>query len=380
MPIQKQKFTILRDDLTKAIDVDDSAGREVPVNMNFVEEGFLIKDTGYIPFGGTPDEEVHSPFFYKKKNGDTFFIRGKGTKLQQYSYADRLWYDISGSPTFTAGAKFGYAVYDDNLYLGNAVESMYKWTGTAFTEYASAPKGNIMEIFEDRLFIAGVLLQPLTVYYSNVGVPTTFTGSDILKPNGTDFVVGLVNYYGTLLIFKTLSITKMTFVYDSTVSLFVPKLELQSGNYGACSRKAMTWVENDIWFFTGKEVRSIGYKDQQIGILGVNNSVISDSIKETLTNILSENAENVLCFYNDRRFYLTVPLTTATNDTMFVCHTLYGNSWTKYVDRDKARAGDSVVIDGVVYTANQSSLYGIIKWTVETTDASTQNSYLITES
>lgn len=380
MPLSKNKFTILRDDLTKAIDVDDSAGRAVPVNMNFVEEGFLIKDTGFIPFGGSADESAHSPFFYKKKNGTGYFIRGKGTKLQQYSYADREWYDISNSPTFTAGAKFGYRVYDDILYFGNAVESLYKWTGTAFTAYASAPKGNILEIFEDRLFISGVLAEPLTIYYSNVGVPTTFSVADVLKPLGTDHVTSLVNYYGTLLLFKKESITKLTFVYDSTVSLFVPKLELQSGNYGACSRKATTWVENDIWFFTGNEVRSIGYKDQQIGILGVNNSVISDAIKETLRGVTTENYDNVVCFYNQRRFYLGVPLDATTNDTMFVCHTLYANSWTKYTGRDKARAGDSVIVDDIVYTSNQSSPYGIIKWTVEAEDALTQNAALTTES
>lgn len=380
MPLSKNKFTILRDDLTKAIDVDDSAGRSVPVNMNFVEEGFLIKDNGFIPFGGSADADAHSPFYFKKKNGSAYFIRGKGTKLQQYSYADRAWNDISNSPTFTAGAKFGYSVYNDVLHLGNAVESLYTWSGATFTEYASAPKGNIFELFEDRLFITGVTAEPLTIYYSNVGVPTTFTVTDLLKPLGTDYCTSLVNYYGTLLIFKKESITKLTFVYDSTVTLFVPKLELQSGNYGACSRKATTWVENDIWFFTGKEVRSIGYKDQQIGILGVNNSVISDVIKETLKNVLVENYDNVLCFYNNRRFYLGIPLVTATNDTMFVCHTLYSNSWTKYTDRDKSRAGDAVIVDNIVYTSNQSSPYGIIKWTVEAEDALTQNAYLITES
>lgn len=380
MPLKKDSFSQIEEDLTKAVDVDDSAGRSVPINMNFVEEGFLLKDTGFIPFGSTPDSEVHSIFYYKKKSGVSYLIRAKYTKLQLYSYADREWYDISNSPTFTAGAYFGYVVYNDDLYFGNAVESLYKWTGTTFTEYASAPKGNILEIYEDRLWVAGVTAEPLTVYYSNVGVPTTFTGTDVVKPLGTDYITSIVNYYGTLLIFKQKTIWKLTFVYDQVVSLFIPKLEIQSGNYGACSRKATAWVENDVWFFTGTEVRSIGYKDQQVGILGINNSVISEDIKNTLKNIDVANYSKVFTFYFNRRYHLAVPLDASTNDTMFVCHTLYGNSWTKYTGRDKARAGDAVVVDSVIYSANQSTPYGIIKWTITAEDVADQNSYLVTES
>jgi hypothetical protein len=380
MPVSKTEFTIVKDNLTKEIDVDDSVGRSVPINMNFTEEGYLTKDTGYIPHGVATSALAHSLFYYKKKNGVNYLIRALGTKLQQYSFPDRAWNDIANSPTFTADAQFGHVVYNDDLYLGNAVESLYKFTGTAFTEYSSLPKGNILEIFEDRLFISGVTAEPLSYYYSNVGVPTTFSPTDVLKPLGTDRSTGMVNYYGTMLLFKQESIWKLTFTYDQVVSLFVPKLEVQSSNYGACSKKAMTWVENDVWFFTGREVRSIGYKDQQIGILGVNNSVISDALKETLSRILTSNYSKVVVFYENRRFYLNVVEASATTGTTFVCHLLYQNNWTKYTARDKAKIGSATVIDGIIYTTNAFTPYGAIKWTVETADALTQNLYLTTES
>ena len=379
MPVQKTEFTILKDNLAKAVDVDDSQGRSVPLNMNYIEEGYLIKDTGYIPVGIATLTLDHSIFTYKKKNGTYFLIRGKATKLQVYSFFDRTWYDIVGSPTFTANAEFGYAVYNDVLHFGNAKESLYTWTGTVFTEFASAPKGNILEIFEDRLWVTGVLAEPLTAYYSNVGVTTTFSAPDLVKLPGTDFLVGLVNYYGTLLMFKTGSIWKLTFVYNQPTNVFIPKPELQSNNYGACSFKSMTWVENDVWFFTGREVRSIGYKDQQIGILGVNNSVISDAIKQTLQTITVASFPKVSCFYNDRRFYLAVPLASTENNCTFVCHLLYGNQWTKYTGRDKARFRSATVIDGIIYTTNGSSPYGVNKWTVEPADALPANYNFITE-
>lgn len=382
MPLVKKTFTILKKDLTKAVDVDDSQGRSVPTNMNYVEEGYLIKDTGYIPVGISTVTLDHSIYYFKKKNGTEYLIRGKETKLQQYSFVDRQWYDITDSPTFTAEAEFGYIVYNDKLYLCNATESLYTWDGITFTEYASAPKGNILEIFEDRLFVSGVAANPLTLYFTDAmnNTPPVFPVANVITLLGTDFINAMVNYYGTLLVFKSNSIWKVTFVFDQTFSLFLPKLEIQSNNYGACSRKAVCWVENDVWFFTGREVRSIGYKDQQIGILGVNNSVISDQIKETLKGIPVEYWDECSSFYSQRRFYLAVPLTTEKNDTVFVCHLLYGNNWTKYTGRDKARFRSATVVDETIYTTNNSVPYGVIKWTVETEDSQPLNSYLVTES
>lgn len=445
MPIEKELFLISKEDLQTEIDVDDSAGRSCPINMNFTGEGFLSKDNGFTLFGTTTAKLFHSLFYFKKKDGTTYILGATGDRLKKYNTTSSDWEDInSGTVTmtiaspavvsqtahglkagskivfsttgalptgvtagttyyvistgltadafqfsdslggsainssgtqsgvhtitrlYTENARFGYMVYDDNLYFGNAVENYTKFTGTAFTEYDTAPKGNILEIFEDRMFVSGVTAEPLSVYYSKTADPVDFTVSSsaggVLKPLGTDSVTGLENYYGQLLVFKQFSIWKVTFIYDSVVDLFVPKLELQSGNYGACSRKAVTWVENDIWFFTGREVRAIGYRDQQTGVLGVNSSVISEQIKDTLFTIPLANYSKCVVAYHNRRFYLAIPLTDATNDTVFVSHLLYKQKWTKYTGRDKAKIEDFMVIDNIIYTAVSSVNFGVIKW------------------
>lgn len=441
-PPTRKAFSQTFDDLTKAIDVDDSRGRSVPINMNFIETGYLTKDTGSSMFGNTETTLCHSEFNYKKKSGTEYRIRANGTYLEKYNTGTALWEKLTsgtvtmtiaspavvsqtahglkaGSPIsftttgalptgvvagttyyviaagltadafqfsatvggsavnttgsqsgvhtltrrYTSGAEFGFYVYDDNLYGGNAYENYFKWTGAAFTEYDTAPKGNILEVFEDRMFVAGVRAEPLTMYYSDVADPVTFGGTSIIKPLGTDSVTGMRNYYGVLMIFKAQSIWKLTFVYDQIVTLFVPKIELQSGNYGACSRKAISWVENDLWFFTGTEVRSIGFKDQQIGVLGVNRTVISEPIKETLKLIDIDNYNLITTFYFNRKFYLSIPITSQTsNDTVFVCHLLYGNNWTKYEDRAKATVNHFIEVDDIVYSNISSGDYGTLKW------------------
>ena len=381
MPLKSQQFSIIQDEIVKLLDVDGAGdGRDVPKNMNFTDIGYLTKDTGFTLFGKSEDDQCHSLFQYKKKSGTTYTIRAKGTKLQTYNTVDRTWTDIAGCPTFTEGAQFGYIVYLDLLYLGNAVESMYTFNGTTFTEYASAPKGNIFEVFEDRVFVTGVLLEPFTVYYSNVSVGTAYTVTDVVKPLGTDSATNLKNYQGTLMIFKKESIYKLTFIYDQVVSLFVPKLEVQSSTYGACSRKSVAWVENELWFFTGREVRAIGYQDNTSGAFGVNRSALSEQIKLTLKQISVDNYNQCVVAYNNRRFYLCVPIDADTNDTTFVCHLLYSKAWTKYTGRDKARIDSFLFIEGDTYTASSSPPYGVIDWQVDAADIADINNDLVTES
>ena len=377
-PPNNKNFTKVFDDLEKQVDVDDSVQRSVPTNMNFIDEGFLTKDTGFVPFGNSEEKLCHSPYNYKKKDGTNYIILGKGTKLQVYSDLDKQWSDIGNSPTFTENAEFGYSVYDDDLYLGNAVESLYKWDGITFTEYATAPKGNVLEVFDDKMFITGVIAEPLTLYYSATTDPTDWTDTaKVIKPLGTDVVKTVKNYYGFLMVFKRESIWKISFVYDQVSTSFIPKFEQQSGNYGAASRKSVVWVENDLWFYTGDELRSIGYTDQLTGVFGINKSVLSNQIKETLKTISVDNYEKIVMAYNNRRFYLGVPLNTTTVDVVFVSHLLYNKVWTKYSGRTKCKVNDFIFIDNVPYTTNAVFPYGLIKWEVTTADTEDINNNLV---
>lgn len=87
MSIIKKKFVIPLDDLQKLIDIDDSTGRSVPINMNFTDSGYLTKDQGIALFGATESNLTHSLFYYKKKDGTGYILRGKDTKLQVYNYS-----------------------------------------------------------------------------------------------------------------------------------------------------------------------------------------------------------------------------------------------------------------------------------------------------
>lgn len=268
---------------------------------------------------------------------------------------------------FTTGGLFGGIEYNDELFFGNAIDDYCKFDGTVITGYGSLPKGNIFEVFEDRIFVSGVTAEPLSVYYSDVGVPTTFTVTSVIKPLGTDKVTGLSNYYSTLMIFKLGTVWKLTFIYDQVASAFLPKLELVNKNYGCVGFRAYCWVENDIWFFTGKELRAVGFRDQQTGVLGLDPSVLSNDIKETLRIVNTSLADKVVVFYYDRKFYLVISLQ-AENDTIFVSHLLYKNAWTKIKNRKKSRVRQFEVRNNEVYFSS-SDVNRVYKWNSSYSDA-----------
>ena len=105
-------------------------------------------------------------------------------------------------------ARFGWLVYDDELYGGNAVDPFFKWDGEDFTEYPDVPRGNNFEVFEDRFCISGVIDNPGSVYPSDPGEPESHSDDAVITPLGTDTVTGMVAYFDSLLIFKQESIPK----------------------------------------------------------------------------------------------------------------------------------------------------------------------------
>lgn len=280
---------------------------------------------------------------------------------------------------FDATAKMGYAEYLDTLYFGNGVDFFATFDGTQLKFVRALPRGNIYNVYKDRIFISGTIREPLTTYYSDPAAPTTFGGSSVFQLVGTDKVTGLITYYSSLIIFKEKSVHKMTFNYDPIAVAFLPEFDVVNTNYGCSSIQGYTWVENNVWFFTGTEVRAVGFKDQQIGVLGVDNSILSNQIKETLKTITTGKEDDVVVFYANRKFHLSIAIGGATyNNSIFVCYTLYSNKWAKYVNRIKSSVSDFMVDNDIIYTASGDVTGVMYQWTANYNDNDADYEYYVT--
>jgi len=351
--------------LLDIVDIDEgvSGKKEVPVNCIYTGANEIQKDTGCELFNENGDDIITSLFSYKKQNGNEFLLRTIGTKLQYYNNGN--WTDLKEN--LTDGKMMGYKVYDDVLYMANGVDALMSWDGSGNVQvHTGKPTGNILEIFEDRLFIAGNETYPLSLYYSEPGEPLNFPTANVVKPPGTDKITGLVKYYNYLIIFKEKSTWRLQFVYEPNSQLYIPKIDVISSNYGCVSKKGYCWVENDVWFFTGKEVRRIAWLTSMFGggVVGFDPISLSNQIKDGLAKINENFADRAVAFYHQNRFYLSVPLgADEVNNTTYICHILYKNNWTKLVDRVKARMYCVTIYQDKVYFSTLTEKGKIYKWT-----------------
>lgn len=345
---------------------NDENKNEIPVNMTWQGKNELIKDTGIENFANTGTGIIKSLYNFIRQDNTSYFIRNLGTVLQKYNTVSGNFEDFKIG--LTANKMFGYTVYDNYLYFGNGVESYARYDGTTVTEYPLLPKGNILTIFEDRVFITGDPTNPFTIYYSNTSDPIVFPSANIIKVPGTDKVTGLVKYYDSLIVFKEKSVWKITYIWNGTA--WIPSIQTLSENYGCISPKAYCWVENDIWFFTGQEVRRIGYlKGEGAGTLGFDPSTLSEQIKETLKACNQSYLSDSVVFYNEKKFYLSVPYGTSVyNNLTFVCHQLYNKIWTKLKDRKKANINCLAMYNNNLYQASSEVEGRIYKWNASYND------------
>lgn len=272
------------------------------------------------------------------------------------------WYKNSAY-VFDTSALMGYVQYSDVLYLGNGVNDFATFDGTTLKFYPGKPRGNIYEAFEDRIFMSGTLRDPLAVYYSDINAPTTYQTTSVINLLGPDIVTGLVNYHGNLVIFKRNTVWKVSFVYEPLAAAYILKPDLINGGYGCASKQGYAWVEDQIWFFTGQDVRSVGLKDQQFGVLGVDATSLSEDIKETLKVINQSKLTDAKVFYNNHVFYLSVASGGSSyNDKIYCSHLLYSNKWTKYTGRIKNSVSDFIEVDDIIYSASGDVTGRIYKW------------------
>lgn len=278
----------------------------------------------------------------------------------------------NAAPQFSAGTYFGFIVYNDIMYGGNAVNPFFTFDGTILTFFPSLPKGNIYEVFEDRLFVSGVVAEPLSIYYSDPAAATTFGSPSVLKPIGTDKVTGLINYYGTLVMLKLKSLWKMSFEYDQVAEDFLPKITSFNRSVGCAGPRAYCWVDNDVWFFTGTEVKAFGIRDQTTGAFGLDPDALSNQIKDSLETVSQTYGAFAVAFFQDSRFYLALPLNGSTyNNVVFVCNTLYKNAWTKLANRLKSSISDFDYDGQYVYSASADVLGRVYRWNTQFHDGAT---------
>lgn len=142
----------------------------------------------------------------------------------------------------------------NNLLIGyDGKNAPWTWDGTSGSISLLAgtpPVGNISIVWQNQLFWAGVATAQTRLYYSAVGDPASYPGSnfiDVPSAFDGDPITGLQILYGNLLIFKRNSVYILSLNADGTFTL-----SRNNSSVGCVSPYSVVAADNLIYFVSDK--------------------------------------------------------------------------------------------------------------------------------
>lgn len=216
-----------------------------------------------------------------------------------------------------------YTIYDDEdkiLYLGNGYDSMQRYDTSAVTALASVPKGNMFAEVQKRLVVAGDPNNPYTAYYSDIADPEYFDPTFVIRPPGDDKITGLIAWDNKGIILKERSLWLFDFVFNETTQIYEVPLTQIPSQAGCASPRSVKRVGSNVWFFTGKEIHSIGASTEQFGAVRTFDEGFV--VSKLLQTVSAADALEAVAYSDDKKYYLSFP----TLDLMLVYSIAY-NTW-----------------------------------------------------
>lgn len=326
-------------------------------NIEFVEGGAARKRMGYSAVG---TGLVNAPrglgqFMSEAAN---YPITCDGTTLKKYQSGS--WSALSGAVSMDATSNITMTPLWEKTYAWDGVNGGVVFDGTTVTRPGTMPRAKFSVIYKGFHVASGVTGQPFRLYFSPVAEPsrfvraaavgggaielndatnvpgaTVFTGDntaqaiDINKNDGQK-VTGLGFFQDVLIVFKERSIYQL---YFNTSGSFV--VERISNSYGAVCHGAIASVENDCYFLTEKGVYVLGNEPNFFASIRTNE--LSSRIKTLLQRINPTYYERCVAYYNDDRYFLSVPLDQNTECNAVIVYDRRFYAW-MYWDNIRANA------------------------------------------
>lgn len=297
------------------------------MNVVFDEFGAITKRNGYTALNsakidGSP---ITSLYGYYKSDGTKTLIATSGTSV--YKWTGTAWSAIKTGLSAN-GARFTFATYYDKLYLlnGNATDGLMTWDGTTFSTVSGAPAGQYVVLHKNRLYIAGDPGNPSTLYFCDLGTPTSWnTGVNFINVNVNDGdkITGLAEHLDTLVIFKERSIHNLRGTGPQNYNL----LDMHA-NHGTVSHWSVVQANNLLFYLSRDGVYSFNGHGIQL---------ISDPIAGSVLGIngitaWNQSYLNVACgIAYKNKYWLAVPegLTNTTNNRIY-CFDYIHHIWTRF--------------------------------------------------
>lgn len=321
-------------------------------NIEYVEGGAARKRMGYAISGTglTNPPKGLAPFVSEASN---YVVSSDGGVLKKYQAG--VWTALAGAVTLDATANVNMTPLFQKTYAWDGTNGGIVFDGTTVTRPGTMPKAKFSVIYKGYHVASGVPGQPFRLYFSPIAEPSRFTRAaavgggaielndatnvpgasvftgdntaqaiDINKNDGQK-VTGLGFFQDVLIVFKENSIYQLYF--NSTGAFVVERI---SSSYGAVCHGAITSVENDCYFLTDKGVYVLGNEPNYYASIRTNE--LSSRVKPLLQRINPAYWERCKAYYHDDRYFLTVPLDSATSCNTVIVYDRRFYAWAYWVN------------------------------------------------
>lgn len=251
------------DQCVEALNFDQDPNGSFKSRPPFVIAGASLADS-QMPLGTTGDGKLLG-FFYET-NGSVYLLASDG-ESSTYFFASGVWTLITNTFAATAMGQF-----DGKAWLVSGPTELDPggyWTpGGGFVADADMPHGRAIAVYKDRMWVAGGQgsTGPTSMYYSKLIVEGTIWASAAsrevqVSPGDGQIIVGLIPYFGSLLVFRNQSI----FSYSYATSTAAAIISVVTPGIGLASTESLVAYESFLYFmYDDKAYEFVNNRAQRI--------------------------------------------------------------------------------------------------------------------
>lgn len=226
------------DDWTDPFDMNPDTAR-VLQNVN-LDRDMWSKRSGSFVFNttsisGAPAISCLFDWYY---NNTQYVLACTSTSLYNFNFTTNVFNTVSAC--FTASRTPDATALDNYALFVNGSDTLY-YDGTSVSKATTMPQGYYNEIFMNFHFVARTTSEPATMWYSDDGLPLSFSASDdyIYVGKNADAITGLVRWWDQLIVGKRKSMWRLAGYGRHSWDL-----QCISPNIGCLSNKSMIATPN----------------------------------------------------------------------------------------------------------------------------------------
>lgn len=252
--------------------------------------------------------------------------RDGASNAQLYVWTGSGAFSAIGSANLTNGLIMNFTTASNRLFGFDGTEVVDVDTSNSVTKNRSGvPLGQFSFWFHNYLFVGGVSGAPNRLYWSNLGDPTTFTGSDYvdINANDGDALTGLNVLNDELIVFKKNSVWSISGWSGTTFAVTTAAGQNTTNKalgIGAVSHQSIVPTGRDLYYmsFLGSTpyLRSL---NQTVFAKTVDAGIVSEELEGTMLDLNVTSLSKCAGIFDGKYIYWAVPVdSSSTNNLILV--------------------------------------------------------------